>query len=129
MKNDDFGLGAIGQIAITVRDLDAAIAFYRDKLGMKLLFTAPPGMAFFDAGGIRLLLGASELSQEEPAPSILYYRVADIAAAAETLAARGVEMTHAPHLVHKAEDHDLWLAFLRDMDGNALALMSEVPRA
>jgi catechol 2,3-dioxygenase-like lactoylglutathione lyase family enzyme len=123
-----FGLSEIGQIARNVRDLDAAIAFYRDILGMKFLFQAPPGMAFFDCGGIRLLLGVAEDPEAETsAPtSILYYRVDDIDAAYRTLVARGVEFGRAPELAHKAEGYELWLAFFHDPDRNRLALMSEV---
>lgn len=124
---DSFGLGEIGQIAITVGDLDAAVAFYRDKLGMALLFTAP-GMAFFDLGPVRLMLGTSEREDLDHRASIIYYRVRDIEAAARVLRDRGVEFEHEPRLAHPGDDHDLWLAFIRDMEGNYLGLMEEKPR-
>jgi methylmalonyl-CoA/ethylmalonyl-CoA epimerase len=121
-----FGLSEIGQIALTVKDVEKATEYYRDVLGMQLLFEVP-GMAFFRCGSIRLLLGSAELSEFEHPPTILYYRVEDIGAACETLRGRGAELERGPELTHKAEDHELWLAFLRDPDGHVLALMSEVP--
>ena len=118
-------LTAIGQIAINASDLPRATAFYRDVLGLRLLFEVP-GMAFFDAGGIRLMLGvASEPKFDHPA-SILYYRVADIHAATTRLKAAGAVFLSEPHFIAKLPDHELWLAFLDDSEGNTLALMSEV---
>lgn len=119
-------LGPIAQIAINVKELARAVTFYRDTLGMRYLFEAPPQMAFFDCGGVRLMLGvASEPAFDHPA-SIIYYRVDDIRAAHRTLAGRGVEFTTPPHLVARLPDHELWLAFLRDTEGNVLALLSEI---
>lgn len=121
---EGFGLREIGQIAITVKDIDAATAFYRDKLGMRHLFSVP-GMAFFDLGGVRLMLGpASSPDLEHPA-SLIYYRVEDIEAASATLKDRGIEFEHEPRLVHPGETSDLWLAFLRDMEGNFVGLMED----
>jgi len=108
-------LGPIGQIALTVQDVERAVTFYRDALGLKHLFSAPPGLAFFEAGG-------------STHSSVLYFRVADIHAAAETLAARGVGFEGKPHLIAKLPDHDLWMAFFRDSEGNLLALMAEMKR-
>ena len=125
MTSIDHGLDQIGQLAITVRDLERAVTFYRDALGMRFLFEAPPRMAFFDCGGIRLLLGESEDPESAPSSSVIYFRVDDIEAVHRALAERGVGFEAEPHLVHKAEDHELWLAFLRDSEGNQLALMSE----
>ena len=121
-------LSQIGQIAIVVRDLKRMVAFYRDTLGMKFLFEAPPAMAFFDCGGIRLLLGQEDKANPAHPASILYYKVADIRATFDTLVSRGVTVAEKPALVAKMPDHDLWLALLRDPEGNAFALMSEVPR-
>ena len=121
-------LSQISQIAITVRDLQQMIAFYRDTLGMKFLFEAPPNMAFFDCGGLRLLLGQEDKANLAHPASILYYKVGDIHAAFDALTARGVPVAEKPELVAKLPDHDLWLAFLRDPEGNRFALMSEVPR-
>lgn len=121
-----FGLAALGQIAVTVRDVDRATAFYRDVLGVPFLFSAPPGMAFFDCAGIRLLLGTAETPEQEHPSSVLYFRVAGIGDAHRTLVERGVEFAQEPHLVHRAEGYELWLAFFHDGEGNTHALMEEV---
>ena len=121
-----FGLAEIGQIAIPVRDLERAVAFYRDTLGMRFLFQAPPGLAFFDCAGIRLMLDRAAPEAERHS-SVLYFRVDDIGAAYKTLAARGVAFEDAPHVVHRAPDHELWMSFFRDGENNLLAVMSEVP--
>jgi methylmalonyl-CoA/ethylmalonyl-CoA epimerase len=121
-----FGLGRIGQIAVPVGDVDRAIAFYRDTLGMRFLFKAPPGLGFFDCDGVRLMLDAPARSQTSNPSSVIYYEVPDIQAAFETLSARGVVFEAKPHLIAKLPDHDLWMAFFRDPDRNLLALMSEV---
>ncbi|HUA20617.1 MAG TPA: VOC family protein [Bryobacteraceae bacterium] len=120
-----FGLGAIGQIGLTVTDIERAITFYRDVLGMKLLFRAP-NMGFFACDGIRLMLSGSE-KPDEHYGSVIYFRVTDIRQAHETLAARGAAFEGEPHLVARMPDHELWMDFLRDPDRNLLALMSEVP--
>lgn len=119
-------MSEIGQIAVPVRDLARASTFYRDTLGMKFLFQAPPGLGFFDCGGVRLLVDASAGNQIEPRSSVIYYKVADIRSAFETLSTRGVSFEDEPHLVAKMPDHELWMTFFRDPDGNLLALMSEV---
>lgn len=119
------GLSEIGQIAITVRDLKQATAFYRDILGMKLLFEVP-NMSFFDCGGVRLMVTTAEKPEFDHPASILYFRVPDIHAAYETLAARGVRFEDKPHFLARMPDHELWLTFFRDMDSNLFALMSEV---
>ncbi len=128
MDEKPFGLSHIGQIAITVRDVGQSIAFYRDVLGMKLLFEAS-NMGFFDCNGIRLMLGASEKPFEERPNSIIYFRVEDIHEAFRLLSSRGVRFEGEPHLVAHLSDHDLWMAFLRDVDNNVVALMSELPPA
>ena len=122
-----FGLTQIGQIAVPVSDIDTAITFYRDILGMRFLFKAPPGLGFFDCDGVRLLLDAPAKKQAETYSSIIYYQVPDIQAAFETLTVRGVVFEEKPQLVAKMPDHELWMAFFRDPDSNLLALMSEVP--
>ena len=119
-------LAQIAQIAVDVDDLDAAIDFYRDTLGMKLLFQVP-SMAFFDCAGIRLLL--NEVKDWQHPASIIYYKVVDIVTAHKTLLTRGVNFTADPHFVAKMSDHDLWMAFFKDPAGNILALMSEIPYA
>ena len=124
-----FGLHRIGQIAVIVHDVSRATRFYRDTLGMRLLFEAPPGLAFFDCGGVRLMLSPPEGPDSASASSIIYYAVPDIRAAHDTLAARGVRFESAPHVVAPLGERDLWMAFARDSEGNLLGLMSEVPRA
>jgi len=122
-----FGLDEIGQIAIPVSDIERAVAFYRDTLGMRFLFQAPPGLAFFDNAGVRLMLDVPAHDQAGNNGSVIYYRVPDIQAAYETLAARGVVFEGDPHVIAEMPDHTLWMAFFRDPDSNLLALMSEVP--
>jgi len=121
-------LSRIGQIFVNVHDLDRAITFYRDILGMLFLFQAPPNMAFFDCGGIRLMLGVPDRPDLDHPASIIYYKVDDIEKVYETFKARGVHFETKPHLVAPMPDYDLWLADFRDSEGNLLALMSEVPR-
>ncbi|MFN0151074.1 MAG: VOC family protein [bacterium] len=122
-----FGLDRIGQIAINVHDVARATAFYRDTLGMRHLFDASK-MAFFDCGGVRLMLSEPSSPEFDHAGSILYYKVADIDRTYHVLAERGVVFEQKPHLVAKLESHDLWLAFFRDPDNNLLGLMCELPR-
>ena len=122
-------LDRIKQILINVHDLDRATAFYRDMLGVKFLFAAPPGLAFFDCGGVRLMLGRADRPELDHPSSILYFQVEDIEGVHDRLAQEGVPFLTPPHLVHRAADHDMWLADFRDSEGNVLALLSEKPRA
>ena len=122
-----FSLARLGQISINIHDLARAEAFYRDSLGMKHLFTVPK-MAFFDCGGIRLMLALPEKPEFDHPGSVLYFKVEDMQKAFQTLSARGVRFEDQPHLIAKMPDHDLWMAFFRDSENNFLALMSEVPR-
>jgi methylmalonyl-CoA/ethylmalonyl-CoA epimerase len=123
-STDLAGLSQIGQIAINVQDVERATAFYRDTLGMRFLF-AFPGLAFFDCGGVRLMLSRAEDPKLDHPASILYYRVADIEATHQALAARGVHFETGPHLVARMPDHELWLAEFNDSEDNILALMAE----
>lgn len=122
-----FALHRIGQIAVPVSDIDRAIRFYRDTLGMRFLFQAPPGLGFFDLSGVRLMLDGPAKAQAGNS-SVIYYKVDDLPAAYETLTKRGVAFVGEPHLIAKLPDHDLWMAFFRDPDENLLAMMSEVKR-
>ena len=121
----EFGLAQIGQIYVTAHNLERAVAFYRDQLGMKHLFTVP-NMAFFDCGGIRLMLGIPEKAEFDHPSSVIYFKVEDIQNAYATLAKREVRFEGQPHLIAKLPDHDLWMAFFRDSEDNFLGLMSEV---
>ncbi len=119
-------LSRIGQIAVVVHDLDRAVAFYRDVLGMRLLFQVPPKLAFFDCGGIRLMLSLPEEAEFDHPGSILYYKVDDIQGTWAVLRDHGTDLRGEPHLLARMPDHELWMAFFRDTEGNTLALMSEV---
>jgi methylmalonyl-CoA/ethylmalonyl-CoA epimerase len=115
------------QVAVVVQDLDRAVRFYRDTLGLKFLFQAPPGLAFFDLSGVRLMLDRPS----EPLPigvgtSILYYGVDDIQAEHAALVAGGVKFEEPPHKIASLGDRDIWMGAFRDSEGNMLALMSEV---
>jgi methylmalonyl-CoA/ethylmalonyl-CoA epimerase len=121
-------LSQIGQIAVNIKDVDRAVRFYRDALGLRFLFQAG-SLAFFDCGGVRLMLSPAEKPEFDHPGSILYYRVADIDAAHADLTGRGVEFIDQPHLIHKAPDHDLWMTFFHDTEGNTAGLMCEKPRA
>ena len=124
-----FGLDRVGQVAVVVQDVARATAFYRDVLGMRFLFAAPPGLAFFDCGGVRLMLSRPEGPDGAAAGSaIIYYTVDNIQAAYATLVARGAPGESPPHVVAPMGARDLWMAFVRDSEGNLLGLMSEVPR-
>lgn len=118
-------LDRIGQIAVPVHDLSRAVRFYRDILGMRFLFEVP-GLAFFDCGGIRLMLSVPEAPAAEHRSSIIYYKVPDIHAAHDALRAAGAAFEDAPHLIARLPDHDLWMTFLRDSEGNLLGLMAEI---
>lgn len=119
------GISQIGQIAIPIQDLDRAVAFYRDTLGLPFLFQAPPGLAFFQCGEVRLMLNRPEGTENAHA-SLLYYKVTDIHQAYATLKARQVNFVDEPHLIAKLPDHELWMVFFHDSEGNTAALMSEV---
>ena len=123
----EFGLSHIGQIALTISEIDPAIAFYRDQLGMKFLFQAG-NLGFFDCGGIRQMLTPAEKPGETHS-SILYFKVANLPEAYAEMKQRGVAFEGEPHLIARMPDLDLWMVCFRDPDRNVLGLMSEVPRA
>lgn len=122
------GISRIGQIAINVHDVDRATTFYRDTLGLPLLFTAG-ALAFFDCGGVRLMLSRPEKSEFDHPSSILYFTVPDIASAHRQMLSRGAHFEDTPHLIAKMPNHDLWMTHFRDPDQNLLALMCEMPPA
>jgi catechol 2,3-dioxygenase-like lactoylglutathione lyase family enzyme len=115
------GLGPIAQIAVRVRDVSQATAFYRDKLRIPFLFEAP-GLAFFQCGGIMLMLSQPSSAEFDHPSAILYFQVEDITAAHQALAGRGVEFIDAPHVVHRDASMELWMAFFRDLDQNVFAI-------
>lgn len=118
----DLAIGPVGQIARTVKDVTAARAWYGEVLGLQHLYSFG-NLAFFDCGGVRLFLSEGESS---PSESILYFRVPDIRAAHEALAGRGVQFTHAPHMIHRhADGTEEWMAFFADNEGRPLAIMAQ----
>jgi methylmalonyl-CoA/ethylmalonyl-CoA epimerase len=118
-------LGQIGQFAFTVADVPRAVAFYRDAVGLRLLFEAPPGLAFFDCAGIRLMLSMPEGDFKPGGSSVMYFKVSDIEGTQKTLESRGVSFVDDPHLIARMPDHELWMCFFKDPDGHTLALMEE----
>jgi predicted enzyme related to lactoylglutathione lyase len=119
-------LSEIGQIALTMADIPRATAFYRDVLGLRFLFSAGPNMAFFAAGSIRLMLTTAQGAGKPGKNSILYFKTADIRATYRTILDRGATAASEPQMVAKLPDHELWLAAVRDPEGNVIELMSEV---
>lgn len=120
------GLSEIGQIAITVADVARATGFYRDVLGLRFLFPAGPNLAFLAAGSVRIMLTTPQGAGEAGKNSILYFKVADIRAAQATIVARGAQPVGEPRLIARMPDHELWMAAVRDPEGNIVELMSEV---
>ncbi|MGZ4813930.1 MAG: VOC family protein [Terriglobales bacterium] len=115
----------IGQIAINIHDLERAIDFYQDKLGLPMLFRAGD-LAFFQSGQTRLMLSNPSKPEFDHPSSILYFFVSDLPSAHAQMKSRGVEFIDEPHLIAKLPDHDLWMSFFKDSEGNTLGLMSEV---
>src|SRR5579863_963734 len=122
------GITRLGQIQIRTHDMERAADFYEKVLGLKLLFKAPPGLAFFDCNGVRLMLDRPEKPEFDHAAAILYFAVSDIKAAHAGMKEKGVRCEDEPHMIAKMPDHDLWMTFFRDSEDNLLALMSEVKR-
>jgi methylmalonyl-CoA/ethylmalonyl-CoA epimerase len=125
---EGIGISRLGQIAINAPDVERASRFYQDVLGLKLLFKAPPGMAFFDCGGVRLMLSRPEKPEFDHPSSILYFAVPDIQAAHRRMKENGARFEDEPHLLARMPDHDLWMTFFRDSENNLMGLMSEVRR-
>jgi methylmalonyl-CoA/ethylmalonyl-CoA epimerase len=122
------GISRVGQIAINAHDVERAAAFYQDMLGLKLLFKAGPGLAFFDCGGVRLMLTRPERPEFDHAGSVLYFAVPDIQAAHARMKEKGVNFEDEPHVIARMPDHDLWMTFFHDTEGNLMGLMSEVAK-
>ena len=117
-------LAALGQIALSVTDADRAQAFYRDTLGLPFLFRFGP-LVFFDCAGVRLMLDGGDEGIKGAGTGCLYFRTDDIADAYATLRSREIAFDDEPHLIAKMPDHELWMVFFKDPDGNQLALMEE----
>jgi len=117
-------LSRIHQISVRAHDTGRAVAFYRDVLGLRLLFQAPPNLAFFDCGGVRLMLGPTTPEFDHQG-SIIYFAVDDIASVHATLGSKGVRFRSDPRCIATLPDREVWLADFEDSEGNVLALMSE----
>jgi len=128
IANAGVGILRLGQIQVRAHDVERASTFYQDALGLKLLFKAPPGLAFFDCGGVRLMIDSPEKPEFDHPSSILYFAVPDIQAAHAQMKQSGVRFEDEPHLIATMPDHDLWMTFFRDSEDNLMALMSEVKR-
>lgn len=126
MTGYDGPLG-VGQLAIPVADLQRSLTFYRDVLGLRFLFEAPPGLAFLDCGGVRVMLSRSQAGETSPPVGVIYYRVGDLDAAYATLQSRGAVFVDRPHQIARLADHELWMTFLHDPDNHLLGLMAERP--
>jgi len=120
-------LTGILQIAITAKEIDRATAFYRDVLGLRMLFNAP-NMAFFDCGGVRLYLASGEGTEQHGASSLIYFRTGDISGLMAALKGKGVSIHQEPHIIARMPDHDLWLMWIRDSESNLLGVMEERKR-
>jgi predicted enzyme related to lactoylglutathione lyase len=118
-------LGPLGQIHISVSDVDRSVAYYRDVLGIPFLFQVPgQPMAFFQSGDVRLYLGHPE-SADFASKVVLYFTVQDIDAERARLQDAGVAFLDQPHVVHRDGEGELWMSFFRDPDGHHLALMEQ----
>ena len=123
--NNGSKLSVIGQIAVTVSDVETALRFYRDILGLTFLFSAGPNLAFLDAGGVRLMLSTPQGAGSVGHNSILYFKVSDVVAVHAALIERGAADERAPQLTARMPDHELWIGEVRDPDGNLVGLMEE----
>lgn len=128
MKSPKVSLSRIRQIALAVTDIGAATKFYRDTLGMKLLFEAPPSLAFFDCDGVRLMLSGAQATGENPREqqAVIYYWVDDIKASCAALSAEGAKFIQEPHLVAKIATGEVWIGFMEDGVGNTVGIMTEI---
>ncbi len=123
---DGIRLGELQQIALVQHDVARAVPFYRDGLGLPLQFEMH-GLAFFDAGGVRLMLSPPSAPELDHRNSILYFAVPDVTRAYDDLRARGVPFDDAPHLVGKTATFEVWMAFCRDPEGNLIGISEQRP--
>jgi methylmalonyl-CoA/ethylmalonyl-CoA epimerase len=121
-------LTGLGQIAVSVKDVQRSISFYRDVLGLPFLFQAE-GLAFFDLDGVRLMLAEPEGPDDPERASVLYFKAPNLESKVSALERAGVEFVASPHIVHRTDSHELWMAFFNDPDGHLMALMEEGPTA
>lgn len=123
--SNEYKLSEIRQIAITVADVSTALPFYRDVLGLKFLFSAGPNLAFLSAGSVRVMLTTPQGAGTAGHNSVLYFKVNNITAAHAAIVGRGAKSERAPQLTATMPDHELWIGFVRDPDGNLIGLMEE----
>jgi len=122
-----FKIESIGQIAIAITDLKLSVEFYKNVLGLELLFEVPPGLAFYNCGGTRLMMTTLQGDKKDHNTSVIYYKVTDIHLATAGLKSKGVVFEREPQMAAKMEDHELWIGFLRDPDNNLIGIMAELP--
>jgi len=125
--SDSMNISAIGQIAIAISDLEKSVYFYEKILKLEKLFDAPPNLAFFNCSGVRLMLTTLQGLEEDHKTSVIYYKISDIEVVFEELHSLQVDIERAPGMAAKMEDHELWIGFIRDPDGNLIGLMEEKP--
>jgi catechol 2,3-dioxygenase-like lactoylglutathione lyase family enzyme len=129
MTSEPPGITGFAQVALSVRDLEKAVAFYRDVLGLTFLFSAPPSLAFLQCGPTRVMLSGDPQAKPADGGPILYYAVGDIHAAFAAITANGAPVKETPKAIAKVGGREVWLGFTEDPDGHLVGLMSEVPLA
>ena len=125
--SDSMKISGIGQIAIAITDLEKSVYFYEKILKLDKLFDVPPNMAFFACGDVRLMMTTLQGPEKDHHTSVIYYKVEDIEAIFDELQALQVDIERAPGMAAKMPDHELWIGFIRDPDGNLVGLMEEKP--
>lgn len=118
---------SLGQVAIAVSDIQKSLVFYKDKLGLKLLFEAPPNLAFLQCGDVRIMLTILQGEERDHHTSVLYYKVSDLDEAVSSIKYQGITFLREPQLTAKMPDHELWQGFIRDPDENLIGIMAELP--
>jgi methylmalonyl-CoA/ethylmalonyl-CoA epimerase len=128
---DAVSLSRIKQIAIPVHSLDNAKAFYRDTLGMRHLFDAPPALSFFDCGGVQLMLAGPEAQGKDgdQQHAVLFYDVSDIKKAHARIKSSGAKSLEEPRMITRMNGREIWISSVSDGQGNVVGLMSDVPEA
>lgn len=121
---DELKINSIYQVSVNVDDLDAAVDFYRDKLGITFIAKFPPGLAIFDCDDVHIMVSAVP-GEGSSGNSVIYFKVPDIQVAYQTLKERGVEFNREPHVIHSTDEYELWMAFFEDSDGNTMAITDE----
>ena len=117
----------VGQIAVAVSDIKRSVEYYKNILGLQLLFEVPSGIAFFNCGGTRLMLTVKKGDDKDHKTSVIYYKVKNIHDAEKAITDKGIKFIRSPELAAKMPDHELWIGFLRDPDDNLIGIMDEKP--